>query len=302
MKYVLPVLTLAALLAAAPQARSAVIIHESFSYTPASTNPDPDGGLNGGMGLPATNVGGNPSGTGTGLRGQWASVTVVDGLNYTQGGNALQTVGGAGLVTNATWGTDLNWYRLTTDPFVGYRNNSTTGNWGTDGTMLYFSTLMKLTDSWVPGNVARFKIGAAETSGNTYFGVNLGGAANKWGISRGSTGTFGDSGVAASAGQTVLLVAKFVFGNGNVDTIDLWVNPVLGQDPGAPMASISGGDFTMTNFNTRPGTASAMILDEIRLGESYADVTPFSAVPEPSTVAALLGLGAFALGVRRGRR
>ncbi len=140
-KTLLTLLATAALGVSASQA--ALIVYEGFSYTIGSNNPDTDGGVNGGNGLPATNVGGNPSGTSTGIRGNWGtSLDVVSGLTYSQGLNVLTVSGGAGQVNNATWGTgSLIPYRfMTTDPFISYRTGgSNSGSFGADGTTLYFS-------------------------------------------------------------------------------------------------------------------------------------------------------------------
>ena len=302
MKKSLTVLCSMAFLAANAQAD--LIMHEGFNYTIGLNNPDPDGGLNGGNGLPATNVGGSPTGTSTGWRGNWGtSLDVVTGLSYSQGANLLNVVGGAGQVNNATWGTgSLAPYRfMTTDPFIAYRTGGVNnGSFGVDGTTLYFSVLMHLNNNFGSGTIARFAIGAAETSGNTYIGANLNDNAStfNWGIARGLTGTYSSTGVAAAAGDTALLVGKYTFGAANVDTVELWVNPTLGGALGAAQASIAGGDFAITGLNTRPDTANVFSLDEFRLGTTLADVTPYTVVPEP-TAFALAGLGLAALFLRR---
>nr|MCU0772743.1 Ig-like domain repeat protein [Verrucomicrobiota bacterium] len=261
---------------------SSLIIYEPFNYAIGSNNPDPDGGLNGGNGLPATNVGGSPTGTSTGWRGNWGtSLDVVSGLSYSQGNKVLTVSGGAGLVTNATWGTGtLNPYRfMTTDPFISYRTGgANNGSFGADGTTLYFSMLMHLNDNFNSTTVARIGIGAAETSGNIYVGANLGDndPTPNWGISRGSTGTHSHSAVLATAGSTALLVGRYTFGPSDVDTVELWVNPALGGTLGVADASLSGGNFAITGFGTRPDTTNVFVLDEFRMGLSFADVTPFT--------------------------
>jgi hypothetical protein len=74
------------------------------------------------------------------------------------------------------------------------------------------------------------------------------------------------------------------------DTLNLWLNPTPSST--APSADVSGaiaaGSFNWVNF---AGEWNNWKLDEVRLGDSFGDVT---AVPEPATYAALLG--ALALG------
>ena len=124
-----------------------------------------------------------------------------------------------------------------------------------------------------------------------------------WGMER-PPGT--DSAVDIVPGETTLLVMKIELDHilGIADKY-LWVNPdpstfggvdldTLTADLAIPDQSVSS--FTMQRIELDGGTCSVM--DEIRIGESYADVTP---TPEPTTMS-LLGLGALALLARRRRR
>ncbi|MCX7003946.1 MAG: hypothetical protein NTV22_11835 [bacterium] len=273
----------------APAVQASLIMYEPFNYTLGANNPSPTNTLDGAVlpnGLPATNVGGNPSGTSTGWRGNW--------------GTSLK--GGAGHVNNATWGTGtISPYRfMTTDPFVSYRGNNTGAAFGYNYSgSLYFSLLMRLTENWAAGNIVRVAIGASEPNGNTYIGVNNG-AADKWAISRGRTGASSSSILSAQAGQTVFVVGRYDFTAAltSNDALYVWFSPSLTGALGVADCSIApnNGDINLdiSGFNTRPGTANVMQFDEFRLGETLDDVRPYAPVPEPAALA-LLALGGLLL-------
>jgi streptogramin lyase len=113
------------------------------------------------------------------------------------------------------------------------------------------------------------------------------------------------SSVVPVVGQTEFLVLKAQLLSGN-DVFTLYTNPT----PGAPEPSTglvkSDLDIgSLSNLVIYSGLASnlggAFNYDEIRVGTTYADVTP---IPEPSTLA-LLGVGAISLlgyALRRRRR
>lgn len=119
---------------------------------------------------------------------------------------------------------------------------------------------------------------------------------------------------ALSAGTTYLLVAKFthdgvVNGGGNIGSVSLAV-----YDTSVPVTE--SYDFTLANLNYgsnywpignnlskfvlgKGNSAGAALVDEIRIGTTWAEVV---AVPEPSAVALLLGVaGLGAVLVRRRR-
>lgn len=149
---------------------------------------------------------------------------------------------------------------------------------------------------WSPG-------GSADNNG---LQIRSNGGAN-WGITEGQNGGITTTGVAASVGTTYLLVAKFELSlTAGANNAYVWMfdNPASvtlgGADlaTGTAMASITGRDtadlrfksigFYLDNANDR------LSVDEIRLGTTFADVTP-TAIPEPSTYAFLIGgLGALA--------
>mgnify|MGYP000162136503 CR=1 FL=1 len=267
-------------LASGGASRAVLLVYEGFNYPIGTNGPDPDGGTNGGNGLPATNEGGEPAGTGTGLRGAWGETVLVrEGLAYVQGSNVLATSGGAGAITNAGWGQGVHVYRfMRQDPFQRFRTGQDAGgSLGEDGTVLYVSLLIKLDEGWAPGTVAQVAIGAEEANGNIYVGVNTAGVAgDHWGMTRGATGDGAATSAAAKPGETVLLVLRYTFGAANADQVELWVNPPLRGELGNAMAVVSGGNFAITGFNTRPSAARAMAIDELRVGETAADVMPLA--------------------------
>jgi hypothetical protein len=260
-----------------------LIVHESFNYTIPSNAPLADGGLNGGNGLPATNVGGNPSGTSTGLRGTWGTSTdVADGLTYAQGQKTLVTSGGAARVNNNTWGTATpTVYRaMSADPYLSQRiGGSNSGNLGVDGTSLYVSLLGRTSSNINDAFALSFRFDGS----NNFFLSN-----NSSGWSLNSTAA---TGAPLALNTTTLFVLRFDFGPGATDSMHLWVNPPLGQALGTPNVTVSSRDFPgIGNFQTRSAVANAMSFDELRIGTSLASVTPF--IPTPTIPAAPSALSA----------
>lgn len=109
-------------------------------------------------------------------------------------------------------------------------------------------------------------------------------------------------------GQTLFIVGRYTFNTGSTtdDAVDLWINPSPGSfgagSPPAPTltATLTGTDLSLIDQftfrqNTSGNTPAAMTFDELRIGFTWADVTP---VPEPAAVV-LLGLGLLWCGVAR---
>jgi hypothetical protein len=105
------------------------------------------------------------------------------------------------------------------------------------------------------------------------------------------------------------LLLKIVYGVGGVDTGYLWANYdiSLGEPNIATANATIIDDMTFDRLrlsaggsqNTGATLAASGLMDEIRMGDTFADVAP---IPEPATLAmALTGL-ALAIGWRSGRR
>jgi autotransporter-associated beta strand protein len=257
------------------------IVNEPFAYAIGTNNPDPDAGANGGNGLPAANVGGNPSGNSTGLRSNWGTTTDVSaGLIYSQGSKTLVSTGGAAVVNNADWGatTPIVYRNMTTDPWLAQRvGGVNTGNFGIPGTSLFMSFVGQTSSATADAFRLSLRHGA---SANFY----LSNTATGWSLN-GTPAT----GATLALNTPTLFVIRYDFG-ASTTTINLWVNPPLGQALGAPNASVSGVTFPgFSNFQTRAAVANAMTFDEIRLGTTLDSVTPFTElqVPPPSAPTAL---------------
>jgi len=79
-----------------------------------------------------------------------------------------------------------------------------------------------------------------------------------------------------NVGDTVFVVFNYDL---DADTVELWVNPTLGgTEPASDINTMSGSTGnTISQFLLRqdnPGTTPALIFDELRLGTTWADVTP----------------------------
>ena len=154
----------------------------------------------------------------------------------------------------------------------------------TAGQILWLSALMQVDQS----------------VGNSYAGVSLYSGAtekfffgqrnvdSKWGIEISNNGPRTDSTVSTASNVTAFLVVEL---DGIAGAIRLYVNPTTlgGNAPATASATISFANFSFDTFRIQSGGAEKLDVDELRLGTTYASVTPM-AVPEPTT-ALLLALG-----------
>ncbi len=269
------------------KAEAQLIVAEPFNYTLNATDPDPDGGgtINGGNGLPATNVGGNPTGTSVGLRGNYGTMhTVVEGLTYSNSGGTLVTSANALKRTDgSSYGTEAWIYRnMTTDPFNDYRATWST-NWLGFRTgrsnELYFSMLINA-NAVNTATYNRFVMYIGFNGGANYATfIGQPNGNNKW-VYADQAGVSKDLGT-ATANKTEFIVGKLSYPNATSYSIALWFNPTLGQALGTPTVTqgypIDGSTWTngadFRGITTRDGV-NILTYDEFRMGLTAADVMP----------------------------
>jgi len=156
---------------------------------------------------------------------------------------------------------------------------------------VFFSALFRINNlGYGAWNGSAAQVGALTATDNQSFRLAVmvrsnSASAYVLGVQKGGTGaasTFG--GIEHLSGETVLLVGKYDF-NVSPNSVSLWINPspsTFGQLSEPASGSISantGSDgFTIDRFNLRQNTASsvpaAMQWDELRVGLTWASVTP----------------------------
>ena len=111
---------------------------------------------------------------------------------------------------------------------------------------------------------------------------------------------------AAATSQTFLLTRLIYGDNGNLTSMDLWINPALGDSGalGAADASLSSAltqrDYSFDRIRMFGINGETTTFDEIRIGTTFDAV----AIPEPASIGLLFaGLSALlVVGLRRTRR
>jgi hypothetical protein len=199
--------------------------------------------------------------------------------------------------------------KYSVDDYVGGSDVDPNSYVGGDGNTIWFSFLLR-----------QEVVGSGGAAGADYGGLVLGrdGAApdNQVFIGKpgGVTGAGqyvlealdgvpqSSSGVNAVFGQTAFLVASITFHTAAtaVDNISLYVNPTPGGVLSSPQATLNlelsdpVGGFNDWYFSA--GANAQWTFDELRIGASFADVSP---IPEPAGGLLALSAGALALARRR---
>lgn len=239
--------------------------------------------------------------------GTTTSVTPTRGLAFSRGTSGA---------TESTWMSFIALRTGVTQPVVGAPPNDYLYGRAASAQLFYNSV------SSTTGGSEMFGVGRGTQSSETINAAN-----DTWGIlQQGNANATKVSTVNWASGADFLLMRiDHVGGIGasggvltNADTIRMWINPNLDVAPsdGSADITLNANDFNPTlginrdlifnRFRIFGGGTNATVgygsieIDEIRIGEGFADVTPYTAVPEPA-IAALGGLGALALIMRRRR-
>ncbi len=83
-------------------------------------------------------------------------------------------------------------------------------------------------------------------------------------------------------GQTHLIVLKLTKGGGTggVDRIEAFIDPILTGNPSSPTSTVDGANFDFNRVRIAGQDGSPLLVDELRVGGNFPDVTPHSAVAD----------------------
>jgi hypothetical protein len=181
----------------------------------------------------------------------------------------------------------------TTGGFAG-RYNTTPANWAAPGATYYFSILIKPANTPVTTNYYGLQIfsNASNTGNGHDMFVGKNGSGLDWGLEYSSNSISGSttnivyvdaySGVPATANQTALLVVRVDFNFGAPDVFSLYVNPTPGgPEPATPDAVLTNDIGSQNGVALNTGNGGAAFFDEIRLGATFASVTPTTSAADP---------------------
>ncbi len=235
-----------------------------------------------------------------------AALIAEDGFGYAPG--AITTEGGSGWASGSTWNGGQSVAGSFTYPGVG---NSGANKYSGTGNVFRSLNLGAGSVSSSLGLVTAGTLGMDSTTlwmsfigqrqGGGYAGVSLYGGGSEliffgsnginpdWGIGNEAT----TAGTPADSEAYILVKMEFGAANNN-DTFSMWSNPDLSTgESGLGTANATSSVFDVKFDEIRLGTASTLLVDELRLGTTFAD-----AVPEPSSLS-LVALGGLALLRRR---
>jgi hypothetical protein len=241
MKYPLSAWCIAGTFLATLQVGHALPAVESFDYTAAATVTGQTGG--------------------SGWSGAWTQdgetgVVRSPGLSFTDSAGKLLTVSGLAMTTAGT-ATTRNFREITGGPiadvWISFLWNLPASNALFEGVSFYQGTASRFTVS-NPGGTA--------AAGIFLGSVNSG------------RGTFG---------LTHLVVLRLRDGAGaaGADLVEMYVDPTLATAPTTPLATVQGADLSFSSIRVAGQNGAALLIDEIRLGATFAEVTPYTGVPDP---------------------
>ena len=273
-------------------------------------------GLAGGNWSSKSDVGGGFTGTGAN-----PGSAIVAGLNYTDGNGNVLTTSGNSLSVITTTSTTAQPELISSSTFgvLGAANTAAPGtlwmsylwqglNTTGSGSGLYRQATILFATGGVSGTASsgseRLDVGmpniSAVNQGTVLPNISLW---DSGGLGQHYTSTAPlQSGVSANNGLTAFILMQFIVDNSTstADTVNVWINPILGGTLGAPNLTLASQELSAINairvasqsLNTTYGTVGGeQQIDEIRIGNTVLDVEP---VPEP-TIVALAGLGSLAL-------
>jgi len=269
-RFLLSVVALACGLLVAQNAQAGLLAYEGFDYAAGTITTS--GALNGGSGWSGGwQIVDNSAGAGAIVNGN----LLPSGSNLVANGNSISVGYNSG--NGARFGRFLD--TSASGVFADYLDSN--GNIGKDGTTLYMSFVMKSAVSQF--YELEFKKGDLGDAGR------LGGIGNDAGNNAVNLRSHNGAMTQIIPGDTNanLYVVKFDFLAGDNDTVSVFANTALGAEPATPtLLKTECGDMSLSGISLAEYFSSGnMNVDEIRIGTTYASVTP---TPEPGTITLLV--------------
>lgn len=243
--------TISLLLISCGIASADLLSYDSFTY--------PNGDLSGGN-------------AGSGWSGAWTDsgnpvVVTTPGLSYSDAiGNALTTAGSALDTADGGAATTISARE------VADRNAET-----------WISVLIQPQGTFADFIGVSFYDGGLATANARFAIENAAGKDLR--LARRAGGLVHSASFSTTLGSTVMAVIHLVPGGGSSeavpDRLDVFFNPVLDTEPGFPNASIDIVNLQFDRIRVAAQNGRSALVDEIRIGETYADVTPFTPATDP---------------------
>jgi PEP-CTERM motif len=126
--------------------------------------------------------------------------------------------------------------------------------------------------------------------GDLYFGRARFDAPLNYQVWEPDTSTLQFSSVPIVTGQTAFIAIRFDFNADPLanDTVTFYFDPTPGVTPSSGGIVVSDINIDASGFAAFGANGAAYSFDELRIGETFQDVSPLAGVPEPSTWAMML--------------
>jgi hypothetical protein len=233
-------LFLTCLALAAGAASAAELAYEPFDYSAAAPLTDLEGGS--GWDFAWTQDG-------------ESCVTAAEGMSYTDASGNVLNVSGLALDTTGS---------ATTRSF-----RSVGGGAGLNDVWISFLYRLPVTNnkfegvSFYRGTTALFTVSSpsVDASSNIFLGTGASGGTNS------HKGVFGTT-------HLVVLHLEESAGSGGADKVSMYIDPLLTGNPSIPDATTQGSNLDFSSVRVAGQDGATLFVDELRIGQTFADVTP----------------------------
>lgn len=237
-------------LALAASAPAAQLAYEPFSYTAAAPLLDSEGGS--GWDLAWTQDGSS-------------GVVATDGMTYTDASGKVLTVSGLAADTTGTattrnfravaGGTPLN------DVWISFLYRLPVTNNKFEGVSFYRG---------VGTSVFTVSNPSVNASANIFLSIGAAAGTNT------QKGVFGTT-------HLVVLHVEDGAGTAGADKVSIYIDPLLTGNPSSPSATAQGADLSFSMVRLAGQDGASLFVDELRIGDTFADVTPHTAGADPDS-------------------